>query len=226
MQIYIWASFPPGNIACSTQNSFWLAVRHICICITFQLNMCISIGVAIAFQPLSIHLPSFHRSKTEQVFGDACRFSTKHTRPDGIAWEDPFQLTDGHWGPDGHSIIVSDVAGQMHLYALNGLSDSMRCACYDQFFSSDYGRLRRDANHYVVDDVTQQPPHIRTSEYVVLNLQSMISGLFPGLYDPPCAQPQEMCHGLHASCWLNRISSCFAPCSSVWDGSNSSSCAT
>ncbi len=147
------------------------------------------------------------------MFGDACRFSTKHTRPDGIAWEDPFQLTDGHWGPDGHSIIVSDVAGQMHLYALNGLSESMRCACYDQFFSSDYGRLRRDANHYVVDDVTQQPPHIRTSEYVVLNLQSMFSGLVSWIVRlPMCTVTRDLSCFFMRLVGVDRISSCFAPC--------------
>ncbi|KAK9864164.1 hypothetical protein WJX84_009425 [Apatococcus fuscideae] len=91
-------------------------------------------------------------------------FSTKATKPDGTSWVDAIQVADGHWAPDGQGIAVSDVAGQWHLFGLPGATNFIQAACYDQFFSSDYGRLRRDANHYVVDDLTQQPPHLRSSE--------------------------------------------------------------
>lgn len=76
---------------------------------------------------------------------------------------DAIQVADGHWAPDGQGVAVSDVAGQWHLLGL-GSGDRLQAACYDQFFSSDYGRLRRDTNHYVVDDLTQLPPHLRSSE--------------------------------------------------------------
>ena len=97
-------------------------------------------------------------------FAWGCSFSTKATKPDGTSWVDAIQVADGHWAPDGQGIAVSDVAGQWHLFGLPGATNFMQAACYDQFFSSDYGRLRRDANHYVVDDMTQQPPHLRSSE--------------------------------------------------------------
>ena len=82
---------------------------------------------------------------------------------------DAIQVADGHWAPDGQGIAVSDVAGQWHLFETVFDRDDeagplMPAACYDQFFSSDYGRLRRDTNHYVVDDLTQLPPHLRSSE--------------------------------------------------------------
>ncbi|KAK9831147.1 hypothetical protein WJX74_004971 [Apatococcus lobatus] len=96
-------------------------------------------------------------------------FSTKATKPDGTSWVDPIQVADGHWAPDGQGIAVSDVAGQWHLFQTVFDKDQaagalMPTACYDQFFSSDYDRLRRDTNHYVVDDRTQLPPHLRSQE--------------------------------------------------------------
>ena len=76
------------------------------------------------------------------------------------SWTDHIQLVDGHWSPDGSSLVVSDVAGQWHAYSL-GAPDMVKHACYDQFLESDYDRLTRDVNNAVIDDNTQQPPHMR-----------------------------------------------------------------
>ena len=36
-------------------------------------------------------------------------------------------MLDGHWAPDGQSLAVSDVAGQVHIYGLGG-RDGLRWA--------------------------------------------------------------------------------------------------
>ncbi|KAL3137809.1 hypothetical protein ABBQ38_005065 [Trebouxia sp. C0009 RCD-2024] len=95
-------------------------------------------------------------------------FSTQDTRPDiHTSWTDHIQLVDGHWSPDGASLVVSDVAGQWHAYSM-GAPDLVKHARYDQFLESDYDRLTRDINNAVIDDNTQQPPHLRpTRDYLV-----------------------------------------------------------
>ena len=39
---------------------------------------------------------------------------------------DAIQTLDGHFSPDGHSLAVTDVAGQLHIYGLGG-RDGLRC---------------------------------------------------------------------------------------------------
>jgi hypothetical protein len=90
------------------------------------------------------------------------KFSSRHTRPDGRSWPDAIPFADGHWAPDGASITVTDVAGQLHRFALGGPPPCplARRAPYDQFFSSDYSPLLRDLHHNVLDAETQLPPHL------------------------------------------------------------------
>lgn len=76
------------------------------------------------------------------------------------SWTDHIQLVDGHWSPDGSSLVVSDVAGQWHAYSV-GAPDTVKHARYDQFLESDYDRLTRDVNNAVIDENTQLPPHLR-----------------------------------------------------------------
>ena len=102
----------------------------------------------------------------------ACSFSTQDTRPDvHTSWTDHIQLVDGHWAPDGTSLVVSDVAGQWHAYSL-GAPDLVKHARYDQFLESDYDRLTRDVNNAVIDDNTQQPPHLRPTRCFLCRLAS------------------------------------------------------
>ncbi len=93
------------------------------------------------------------------------RFSTRDTRPGGDSWVDVIQLVDGHWTPDGESLVVSDVAGQFHLYRV-GSAELMAYARYDQFFSSDYRPIRNDGEGHVLDEETGIEAHIRTDRCV------------------------------------------------------------
>ncbi len=77
----------------------------------------------------------------------------------GDRWCDPIQLVDGHWSADGSSVVVADVAGQWHLYSCGTFRFPAR-PIYDHFLSSDYATLIRDANQFVLDAESQQPPHI------------------------------------------------------------------
>ena len=45
-----------------------------------------------------------------------CSFSTKDTRPSPGVWPEAVELADGHWSWDGTSLVVTDVAGQLHFY--------------------------------------------------------------------------------------------------------------
>jgi hypothetical protein len=70
------------------------------------------------------------------------------------------QVVDGHWSQDGSSVVVTDVAGQWHLYSVGAFAFPGACL-YDQFVASDYLALVRDANQYVLDAETQLAPHLR-----------------------------------------------------------------
>lgn len=63
-------------------------------------------------------------------------------------WSDAFQIVDGHFSPDGGQLVVSDTAGQHHLYGLGPpAAPAAMAACpYDQFFATDYSPLTRDLN--------------------------------------------------------------------------------
>ena len=132
-------------------------------------------------------------------------FSTKGTRPDVHgSWTDHIQLVDGHWSPDGSSLVVSDVAGQWHMYSV-GAPTMVKHARYDQFLESDYDRLTRDVNNAVIDDNTQQPPHLRPTRYpcrAPLSLccfcdlsvcVTVCAGLHPVHADHQCSEPLIRC---------------------------------
>ncbi len=76
---------------------------------------------------------------------------------------DVIQLVDGHWAPNGDGVVLSDVAGQLHIYG-TGSQDLMAYARYDQFMSSDYRQLRQDERGNVFDDETQTEAHIRSDK--------------------------------------------------------------
>lgn len=93
------------------------------------------------------------------------RFSTKDTRPGEDAWVDVIQLVDGHWTPSGDGLVVSDVAGQLHLYGL-GSNEFMAYSRYDQFLSSDYRPIRITDDGRVLDEEYETEAHIRTDRCI------------------------------------------------------------
>ena len=56
------------------------------------------------------------------------------------------QLLDGAFSPDGRWVLVSDVAGQFHVYGPPGDWDALARAPYDQFFSADFNSMTHDTN--------------------------------------------------------------------------------
>ena len=84
-------------------------------------------------------------------------FTSRATRPDGRTWPDTLFLTDGHFSPDGDRFVVSDVAGQFHLYGI-GTQCPLACrAPYDQFLTSETNQLVIDVRGNVLDADTDLP---------------------------------------------------------------------
>eukprot|EP00873_Tetraselmis_striata_P019505 jgi/Tetstr1/439769/TSEL_028182.t1 len=78
-------------------------------------------------------------------------FTTDHR---GGTERDPVPVLDGHFSADGHSVVVTDVAGQASIYH-TGSPHPFRLAQYDQFLASDYAPVLRDSNGNVVDAESQ-----------------------------------------------------------------------
>lgn len=57
----------------------------------------------------------------------------RHTYPGHGKWTgtENIALLDGHWNQDGSKLIISDIAGQYHIYGL-GPADICSRAHYDQ----------------------------------------------------------------------------------------------
>jgi hypothetical protein len=108
------------------------------------------------------------------------RFSSRQTRPDGRSWPDVLPFADGHFSPDGRTITVADVAGQLHHYAPGPPCSLLSRAPYDQFLTTDYSPLLRDLHHNVVDAETQLPPHILTGMWHLLLTECQSS--YPGAW--------------------------------------------
>lgn len=75
---------------------------------------------------------------------------------------DVIQLVDGHWTPNGEGLVVSDVAGQFHLYGV-GTAELMAYARYDQFLSSDYRPICNDGAGRILDEESGAEAHIRSN---------------------------------------------------------------
>ncbi|XP_005104695.1 bromodomain and WD repeat-containing protein 3 [Aplysia californica] len=73
---------------------------------------------------------------------------------------------DCKFSPDGHSLAATDSHGHMLLL---GFGTNERCKKLPQqlFFHTDYRPLMRDANNYVLDEQTQQPPHLMPPPFLV-----------------------------------------------------------
>ncbi|XP_053397072.1 bromodomain and WD repeat-containing protein 3-like isoform X3 [Mercenaria mercenaria] len=73
---------------------------------------------------------------------------------------------DCKFSPDGTMFTATDSHGQMMIY---GYGENERCnELPDQlFFHTDYRPLIRDSNNYVLDEQTQQAPHLMPSPFLV-----------------------------------------------------------
>ncbi|CAG5116902.1 unnamed protein product [Candidula unifasciata] len=90
---------------------------------------------------------------------------------------------DCKFSPDGHSLAATDSHGHL---LLMGLGTNDRCKKIPQqlFFHTDYRPLIRDANNYVLDEQTQQPPHLMPPPFLVdidgnpypANIQRLVPG--------------------------------------------------
>ncbi|BFZ25162.1 hypothetical protein BsWGS_28200 [Bradybaena similaris] len=90
---------------------------------------------------------------------------------------------DCKFSPDGHSLAATDSHGHL---LLMGLGTNDRCKKIPQqlFFHTDYRPLIRDANNHVLDEQTQQPPHLMPPPFLVdidgnpypANIQRLVPG--------------------------------------------------
>lgn len=78
---------------------------------------------------------------------------------------------------------ATDSHGYLSLYGF-GSDDNYKRVPNEQFFHTDYRPLMRDQNDYVVDEQTQQPPHLMPPPFLVnadghpysLELQRLVPG--------------------------------------------------
>ena len=96
------------------------------------------------------------------------------TYPGRGRWTDtqPLAVLEGCWSPSGHSLYVTDAAGQLHLFGF-GAGDRAGRARYDQFFRTDYADL-------VVDPLTGtargaatgRPPHVEADARLAISFDA------------------------------------------------------
>lgn len=73
---------------------------------------------------------------------------------------------DSKFSPDGMTIAATDSHGQMMIYGHG--SNGRYASLPDQlFFHTDYRPLMRDSNNYVLDEQTQQAPHLMPPPFLV-----------------------------------------------------------
>ncbi|GAX76871.1 hypothetical protein CEUSTIGMA_g4317.t1 [Chlamydomonas eustigma] len=74
-------------------------------------------------------------------------------------WIDPIPLVEGCFTPDGCTIAVADVSGQVHFYS-TGSNGFMSNTPYDQFLSLDYAEVSTDSTGQLVEAASQLPYHL------------------------------------------------------------------
>ncbi|XP_074644765.1 PH-interacting protein-like [Tubulanus polymorphus] len=90
---------------------------------------------------------------------------------------------DCKFSPDGQMFAATDSHGHLLIFG-TGSSDKYQHIPSQMFFHTDYRPLIRDANHYVLDEQTQQPPHLMPPPFLVNidgnpyppNLQRLVPG--------------------------------------------------
>lgn len=73
---------------------------------------------------------------------------------------------DCKFTPDGQSFAATDSHGHLLFFGF-GVNEKIKQVPQEVFFHTDYRPLIRDANSYVLDEQTQQPPHLMPSPFLV-----------------------------------------------------------
>ncbi|KAK2154938.1 hypothetical protein LSH36_253g03021 [Paralvinella palmiformis] len=73
---------------------------------------------------------------------------------------------DCKWAPDGLSFASTDSHGFI-MYFGYGSNEIYQRLPEDMFFHTDYRPLIRDANNFILDEQTQQPPHLMPPPFLV-----------------------------------------------------------
>ncbi|CAH0552741.1 unnamed protein product [Brassicogethes aeneus] len=76
-------------------------------------------------------------------------------------------IFDAKWSPDGHVFSASDSHGHILTFGFGNGSTFFEQLPKELFFHTDYRPLVRDANHYVLDEQTQVPPHLMPPPFLV-----------------------------------------------------------
>ena len=83
-----------------------------------------------------------------------------------IAGQGHSAIFDCKFSKDGHYFASTDSHGHIYFYGF-GSSERYQRIPSDVFFHTDYRPLIRDANHYVIDEQTQCPPHQMPPPFLV-----------------------------------------------------------
>eukprot|EP00210_Caulerpa_lentillifera_P006495 g6205.t1 len=99
--------------------------------------------------------------------------SSQDTHPGHWRWADPLQFIDGRFSHDGISIVISDVAGQVHLYGLEPPTNVISRTPYDQFFLYDYDRVILGEEGEPIDMESGEPQHIHRTRFSMVDMMGM-----------------------------------------------------
>lgn len=73
---------------------------------------------------------------------------------------------DCKWSPDGQSFACTDSHGFLRYFSFGANENFKKCP-EEQFFHTDYRPVIRDTNDYVLDEQTQQAPHLMPPPFLV-----------------------------------------------------------
>lgn len=75
-------------------------------------------------------------------------------------------MFDAKWSPAMDMFAATDSHGYLTMLGF-GNDDVFKKTPNEQFFHTDYRPLMRDSNDFVVDEQTQQPPHLMPPPFLV-----------------------------------------------------------
>ncbi|XP_066999443.2 bromodomain and WD repeat-containing protein 3 [Anabrus simplex] len=74
---------------------------------------------------------------------------------------------DAKWSPDGTMLAATDSHGHILMFGFGSGFEYFGKLPNELFFHTDYRPLIRDANHFVLDEQTQVPPHLMPPPFLV-----------------------------------------------------------